>query len=51
MSDEIGINPMDFEELFYTSSNVEIFGALLSKIKIYVVSKEIDPNVSLNNYI
>jgi hypothetical protein len=48
MSDEIVINSGDLEEIYYNNSTLEIFSNLLKKTKLYVISKEFDPNNPLH---
>lgn len=42
MNEQININNKDLEEIYYKNSSVEILAGLLKKVKIYVVSKDLD---------
>lgn len=48
MSDQIGINSTDLEEIYYKNSAVEIFCGLLKKIKVYVITKDLEQSISLH---
>jgi hypothetical protein len=51
MTDQININSLDLEEIYYKNSAVEILAGLLKKIKVYVITKELEQTHSLHNYI
>ena len=51
MSDQININSLDLEEIYYKNSAVEILAGLLKKIKVYVITKELEQTHSMHNYI
>lgn len=51
MSDQINISSTDLEKIYYKNSAVEILSGLLKKIKVYVITKELEQTHSLHSYI
>lgn len=51
MFDQISINSTDLEEIYYKNSAVEILAGLLKKIKVYVITQELEQTHPLHTYV